>query len=807
MKTKLTTCLAVLAIYSLTVLNVGAQALDWEFSSAGGWGGVGWAENSTAQIVGGQLVVSGTGTNTYIRAANFNATVDVGTYPYLALKVTHIPTTVSGGATDWAVQAYFNIGGSNVDFQYLSQANTTLLGANVYVLQWYPKTGLYGNSGITIPGVGTLTGGMYVDFGTRASGEYAGIDWIRSIKSLSDIDVTAPSVPSNFTITGVTDTRAFLSWSASTDNISTTGYNIYLNGNLVNYTSATTYTITGLAPETAYSFAVQASDAENNLSGLSATAQASTTVSPDVQAPTTPANFTVTGVAGVSIGFSWAASTDNVAVYAYDLYQDGTKVGSTATATYTVSGLASATTYAFKILARDEAGNQSAFSNEIQVTTNDITVPSTPQNVTFTGSTGSTVTLSWMASSDNVSVAGYNVYQDGAQLNTSLVVATTYTAPVPVVNSDYTVKAVDAAGNISPASTPVTWYVTPMGYLDWEFNSTATGWLTVDWAENSPLSQADGQLVIGRGSDGRIRAFTNNANVDIAAYPYLAIKVNNLPLTQNSADSWAVQAYFTVNGSYKDWRYESASDLTKFGDKVYYLKWYPKTSIYGTGVGMPSTGTLTGGVYLDFMVCQTGEVAKVDWVRSFASVEDIENIDAEAPLAPANLILSTIDGTTLSLSWDAAIDNVDVTGYNVYFNGVKINSNLVTATSYTTSVPGGSGSFTVKALDAEGNISEASNAANWGTTAVSNGEISVTQLTLFPNPTTGKITLNLQNDLKGAVSVQVFNFNGTLQKSISGHKYAGLYSQEIDLSTLSKGLYLVRLQLNGKAVSKAVVVE
>lgn len=56
--------------------------------------------------------------------------------------------------------------------------------------------------------------------------------------------------------------------------------------------------------------------------------------------------------------------------------------------------------------------------------------------------------------------------------------------------------------------------------------------------------------------------------------------------------------------------------------------------------------------------------------------------DTQAPSAPTNLVVSNLTETSLDLSWNASSDNVSVSGYDVFKNGIKINSTQVTSTSY-----------------------------------------------------------------------------------------------------------------------------
>jgi chitinase len=89
----------------------------------------------------------------------------------------------------------------------------------------------------------------------------------------------------------------------------------------------------------------------------------------DTTPPSAPANLAVTGKTSSSVSLSWTASTDNVGVTAYDVF-NGTIRATTVTGTSaTVTGLSASTTYTFTVRARDAAGNTSAPSNQVSTTT------------------------------------------------------------------------------------------------------------------------------------------------------------------------------------------------------------------------------------------------------------------------------------------------------------------------------------------------------------------------------------------------------------------------------------------------------
>ncbi|QKV81254.1 discoidin domain-containing protein [Amycolatopsis sp. Hca4] len=95
----------------------------------------------------------------------------------------------------------------------------------------------------------------------------------------------------------------------------------------------------------------------------------STDSSGDTQAPTTPVGLTAGTATATSVPLTWSAATDNVGVTGYDILRDGTVVATSATTSYTDTGLAPATSYTYAVRARDAAGNVSAAGTPITVKT------------------------------------------------------------------------------------------------------------------------------------------------------------------------------------------------------------------------------------------------------------------------------------------------------------------------------------------------------------------------------------------------------------------------------------------------------
>ncbi len=388
-------------------------------------------------------------------------------------------------------------------------------------------------------------------------------------------DTIAPSTPLNLVASGTTQTTTNLSWTASTDNVGVTAYNIYQGVTLIGTSATNSYTVTGLTPSTGYTFAVSAKDAAGNLSGQSASAFATTLAPvPDTTAPTA-ATLSASGTTLTSTNLSWSGATDNVGVTGYDVYKDGVLLGSTTTATtYAVTGLTSATTFAFTVRAKDAAGNVSLASNTVSVTTltPDTTAPTAP-TLSASGTTSTTTTLSWTGATDNVAVTGYNVYR-GTTLLGSTTTATSYAVSGLTASTAYTfyVQAKDAAGNISVASNTVS--VTTLASIVTYCNASATN--TAD--------ERIGKVVFGT---------INNTSTGTAGYEdFTALSTNVVRGAANTitiTPSWTSTVYSEAYAVYID--YNQNGVFTDTGEKAWTKAGSTTTPVAGTFT-IPATASL-----------------------------------------------------------------------------------------------------------------------------------------------------------------------------------------------------------------------
>ena len=180
-------------------------------------------------------------------------------------------------------------------------------------------------------------------------------------------DTEAPTTPTNVTLNNISLNAITVSWTASTDNIGVTGYNVYLDGILTTQTTNTSATITDLNTNTTYSFTVVAKDLINNRSTASSAVNGSTLQ--DTQAPSIPENVTISNITDSSFKVSWSASTDNNTVNGYEVFVNGNLNTTTEALSHTVSGLAASTTYSIEILAKDPDNNKSSKSTAVNATT------------------------------------------------------------------------------------------------------------------------------------------------------------------------------------------------------------------------------------------------------------------------------------------------------------------------------------------------------------------------------------------------------------------------------------------------------
>jgi chitodextrinase len=121
----------------------------------------------------------------------------------------------------------------------------------------------------------------------------------------------------------------------------------YRNGSEIRSAASTSYTDSGLSAKTSYTYAATAV----NPAGESAQSSAVTATSPDTGSgaiPATPTGLTVSSTTTRSVTLAWNASTGAAR---YNVYRNGTEVGSSASTSYTDDGLSPGATYIYAVTA------------------------------------------------------------------------------------------------------------------------------------------------------------------------------------------------------------------------------------------------------------------------------------------------------------------------------------------------------------------------------------------------------------------------------------------------------------------------
>ena len=259
----------------------------------------------------------------------------------------------------------------------------------------------------------------------------------------------------------------------------------------------------------------------------------------DKQRPSAPTGLTKKAATKTTISVAWKAAKDNVRVAGYNLYRGTTETGTTKTLAATFAGLACAKQYTFYVSARDVAGNRStraklaartaACGATLQTPADacrrrrrrrclrrrrrllrrhrrhrrrrrrrrrrhrrlrpppppaDAQAPTVPGALQKTGSTETSVSVSWSASTDDVAVTGYGVYRDGSLSGSTG--GTSYVVSGLACGMSYfiSVDAYDAAGNRSAkVSTTATSSACPVS------GGTANVYLSLSGSDSNACTQ------------------------------------------------------------------------------------------------------------------------------------------------------------------------------------------------------------------------------------------------------------------------------------------------------------------------------
>lgn len=445
--------------------------------------------------------------------------------------------------------------------------------------------------------------------------------------------------------------------------------------------------------------------------------------SADLSPPTVP-----TGLAGVpsfaSITLTWNASTDvGSGIAGYRLFRQGVTnaiaVRSATDRAFTDTGLTASTTYQYQVEAYDLAGNTSAKSALVSVTTTannvDTTPPGPPMNVRVSVESATRLLLSWDAAQDNAGgsgIKGYRVQRNGSLIGTypatqltlqqsNLAAATTYSYVVTAIdNYDLTQAANAVTGTTLPATK------TDGANL---YANRCVGCHHQSNIATSDVRNASASLIASKianqpamvGVSDTAPYYLGRLGADEIAAIALALSDNN----DTTPPSTPVLSGGAGSSSRVNLTWTASTDA---GSGLKYYKIYREA----TEIGVAAAGTLT--------FFEEGLAASTDYryrVRafdvannpsSFSEYVTVKTLaagitDNEPPSAPKNLT-ATAQAYSVTLQWMAATDNIAVVRYKIYQGANFIKD--VAVPGLGTSINGLQGStaytFKVTAVDSAG---------------------------------------------------------------------------------------------------------
>jgi chitodextrinase len=401
-----------------------------------------------------------------------------------------------------------------------------------------------------------------------------------------------------------------------------------------------------------------------------------------------------------------------------------------------------------------------------------VTRPATrPTNLAAAAASSTRVDLTWSASTDNVDVTAYDVYRDGTLLKSVTGTSTSDTTVAPSTAYTYTVKARDAAGNVSdPSNTAtVTTPATPGGSQTFVFAAAADA--TIDQANPTTNLGANTRLIT---DNTPVNDFLLRFNV--VAPSCQSITSATLRLTNADGSPKGGDFYTTDSGWNEgtvNWNTAPAR-----GTLV--------TSLAAVTAGTTYTVDVTSGVTMSngdvsFRVGSTSS----DGARYYSDESStasqkpqlsvtcaVDSNDTTAPTAPRNLTATAPNSGQVDLSWSASSDNVGVTGYRVFRGSTLLSTvggSVLTYQDVTVS-PSTTYNYTVTAVDGANNESPTSNVATVTTPASSD-----TQAPTAPTDLTATAASATQVDLAwtastdnvGVTAYDVYR-DGSLLKSVTG---------------------------------------
>ena len=404
----------------------------------------------------------------------------------------------------------------------------------------------------------------------------------------------------------------------------------------------------------------------------------------------------------------------------------------------------------------------------------DTVAPSVPGGVVATASGSSTIDVVWNASVDDVGVAGYRVFRDGAATAVATVLGTSFSDTGLSAGSthSYTVSAFDAAGNASAMSVAASATTAGGG------GSTVTVAPSGDATVSSAAGKADtnyGKLTtLTVDADGSISDFLVSFVVPSTCAPTAAVL--SLTVAGGSSNNSANGGdFYAAPGVWNETTVTATNAPVRVGSAVH-TGAVALNATYQIDVGSLISSAISNGVFSLRATTPSNDAAVyVSKNASNAATAgpklqltcNAAGGDTVAPSVPGGVVATASGSSTIDVVWNASVDDVGVAGYRVFRDGAATAVATVLGTSFSdTGLSAGSThSYTVSAFDAAGNASAMSVAASATTaggggstvTVAPSGDATVSSAAGKADTNYGKLT-TLTVDADGSISDFLVSF-------------------------------------------------
>ncbi|MFL1895391.1 reprolysin-like metallopeptidase [Aquimarina sp. 2-A2] len=466
--------------------------------------------------------------------------------------------------------------------------------------------------------------------------------------------------------------------------------------------------------------------------------------SSDTQAPTAPTSLVASNITQTSATLNWNASTDNVGVTGYDIYNGTSLFASSTTNSFVVTGLTANTAYSFKVQAKDAAGNISGDSNTATFNT-----------LPGTGGSGCT--------------GGFTSYPYNESFENTLGTWTQSTAD----NINWTIDANGTpSSNTGPSSASSGTY-----YIYLEASGNGTGYPNKKAILTSGCFDLNGLTA---------------ANFNFKYHMYGAASLGSLAIevSNDNGSTWS-----------QEW-FKSGNQGNSWLDATVNLTSYIGSSIQIRFVGISGTtwqsDIAVDAVSLSSNVVNPPSCTDVNLSITFDNYPEetswqITNASSQV-VASGGTYASQPDGSTIALTECLDAGTYTFTVSDSYGDGIccSYGSGSYSLTSGTTTLASG-GAF---------GASESTTFTIGGTSrGVSINNFETTEafkIRLYPNPIRFENTVNVSTNGRNGN----FILRDLLGRTIS---QGALESKVIDVSELESGSYILTLSINGKVSNHQIV--